>query len=72
MAVSMMDPELMSRTILVDFATEDIHNATTAANKMKEIKAIFAGLPLSQVENQIVQLHKHIVIHTAHLREAQG
>jgi bacterioferritin (cytochrome b1) len=56
-AITRMDQEVMSRTILVDFTAQDMQNATRAANKMKDFIATLAGLPPFQVENQIVQLN---------------
>jgi chromosome segregation ATPase len=56
-AITRMDQKVMSRMILVDFAALDMQNATIAAKEMKDFIAMLAGLPPSQVKNQIAQLN---------------
>jgi hypothetical protein len=57
-AITRMDQEVMSRMMLVDFATLDMQNATLAAKELKDFIATLAGLPPSQVKNQIAQLNE--------------
>jgi hypothetical protein len=68
-AITTMDQEVMSRMILVDFAALDMQNVTIAANKMKDFIATLAGLPPSQVENQIAQLNKQVTTHATTIAE---
>jgi hypothetical protein len=66
-----MDQEDISRIIWMDFAALDMQNTSLAANEMKDFIAMLARPPPSEVENQIAQFNKQIVIQSARCGETQ-
>jgi hypothetical protein len=70
-AIKRVDQDVPSRMFLVDFAALDTQNSISSANELKHFVATLAGLPPTQVENQLVQLNEQVVTQASTIAEVR-